>query len=237
MSFPARENEDIASLAQALADPLRIAVLLRLMGGPASVAEIVSMTGESQSKVSNHLALMRERGLVRSERQGRQSTYEIADPDIAELVESLLVAGGAHGRSPYRASDPLARARTCYDHLAGRLGVGLFDALVSAGALLAPTEERGNVELGPAAEETFQQLGVDLSSAARPRRRFAYACPDWIEQRPHLGGALGAALYARLTHAGWVRKKSQAREIVLTPNGKRALKQSLGLMIEEVPTN
>lgn len=233
MNPTAPENESIAKLAQALADPLRITVLLRLLGGPATVAELISLTGESQSKVSNHLALMRERGLVRGEKRGRQVVYEIADPAIAELVESLLVAGGVPNASPYRESGPLARARTCYDHLAGRLGVGVFDALVSAEALLPATEERGNVELGPNAEETFRRLGVDLSSAERPRRRFAYACPDWIERRPHLGGALGAALYARFSHVGWVRARPQTREVVLTHRGKRALESILGLKIDE----
>ena len=226
------ENEDIVKLAGALADPLRLAVIGRLMEGPAAVAELVSELGESQSKVSNHLAVLRESGLIKGERRGRQVVYDIADPAVAELIESLSVVAGSPDRSPYRRSDPLAQARTCYDHLAGKLGVSLFDTLVSAGALL-PAEDWDAAELGPTGKETFERLGVDLASAERARRRFAFACPDWIEQRPHLGGALGAAVYARFSHAGWVRKRAETREVLLTSSGKQALSQCLGLTMDD----
>ena len=226
-----QENNDMAKLAQALADPLRLAVLQRLMEEPGAVVELVSELGESQSKVSNHLAILREQGLLKGERRGRQVIYAIANPTVAELIESLSVVAGAPGRAPYRKSDPLANARTCYDHLAGRLGVRLFDALVSAGALLPPVEERSPVELGPVGEEIFAQLGVDVEKASHARRRYAYACPDWIERRPHLGGALGAELYTQFAQSGWVRKRPKTREVLLTLNGKQALNHYLGLSV------
>src|SRR5215469_18290877 len=115
------EAEHLAAVTQALADPLRLAMLQQLMGGPSSVSELVALTQSTQPNISNHLALLRARGLVRSARQGRQVVYELRDPSVAQLVEALsLVAGVSTGKS--RATRPtpaVALARTCYDHLAG----------------------------------------------------------------------------------------------------------------------
>jgi DNA-binding transcriptional ArsR family regulator len=225
----------LGEVAQALADPLRIAVLGHLMGGPATVSEIVSITGESQSKVSNHLALMRERGLVRASREGRQRVYELRDASVAQLVESLTAVAGAEP-ARYRESPPLARARTCYDHLAGRVGVALFDSLLSRGAIGGPQEPKAAVEIGPEGEEVFGGLGIDLEEVRRERRRFAYACVDWTERRPHLGGALGAALWARFVERGWVLKKPGTREVIVTDEGKAGLGGELDVRFKGVET-
>ena len=221
----------LGEVAQALADPLRIVVLQHLMGGPATVSEIVSITGESQSKVSNHLALMRERGLVRAIRNGRQRIYELRDASVAQLVESLTAVAGAEP-ARYRESPPLATARTCYDHLAGRVGVALFALLRSRGAIGEPEEPKAAVELGSAGEAVFGSLGIDLEEARRERRRFAYACLDWTERRPHLGGALGAVLWARFVERGWVLKKPGTREVIVTDEGKQSLEQELGVRLQ-----
>jgi DNA-binding transcriptional ArsR family regulator len=225
----------LGEVAQALADPLRLAVLGHLMGGPATVSEIVSITGESQSKVSNHLALMRERGLVRASREGRQRVYELRDASVAQLVESLTAVAGAEP-ARYRESPPLARARTCYDHLAGRVGVALFDSLLSRGAIGGPQEPKAAVEIGPEGEEVFGGLGIDLEESRRERRRFAYACVDWTERRPHLGGALGAALWARFVERGWVLKKPGTREVIVTDEGKAGLGGELDVRFKGVET-
>jgi DNA-binding transcriptional ArsR family regulator len=225
----------LGEVAQALADPLRLAVLGHLMGGPATVSEIVSITGESQSKVSNHLALMRERGLVRASREGRQRVYELRDASVAQLVESLTAVAGAEP-ARYRESPPLARARTCYDHLAGRVGVALFDSLLSRGAIGGPQEPKAAVEIGPEGEEVFGGLGIDLEEVRRERRRFAYACVDWTERRPHLGGALGAALWARFVERGWVLKKPGTREVIVTDEGKAGLGGELDVRFKGVET-
>lgn len=223
----------LGEVARALADPLRLAVLQHLMGGPATVSEIVSVTGESQSKVSNHLALMRERGLVRASRQGRQRVYELRDASVAQLVESLTAVAGAEP-ARYRESPPLARARTCYDHLAGRVGVALFDSLLSLGAIGGPQEPKASVEIGPEGAEVFEELGIDLEEVRRERRRFAYACLDWTERRPHLGGALGAALWATFVERGWVLKKPGTREVIVTDDGKANLESALGIRFVEI---
>src|SRR5215470_16460877 len=176
------------AIAQALADPTRLKILERLTDGPAAVSELTVLTGEPQPKVSNHLAVLRERGLVDATRLGRQRVYEVSDPSVAQLVESLgLIAGRDAGR--LKLSPPLVRARTCYDHLAGRLGVAIFDALVARRAIRLPDPRyRGPIDLGPAGERVFAGLGVELDEVHCERRQFATACGDWSERRAHLGG-------------------------------------------------
>lgn len=214
-----------------LADPLRLTLLQALMAGPASVAELVAATGASQPNVSNHLKALRERGLVRGTRQGRQVTYELAHFALAQLVETLTAAaGGPPVGAPLRAG-PLVEARTCYDHLAGRLGVALFEGLVAAGAVIAPNQSWGEVEPGPAAREVLGDvlgLNLDAVAAARGRRRFAFTCPDWSTGSPHLGGVLGAAIHHQLSAAGWIVRDLQGtRAVELTDTGAQALKRLL----------
>lgn len=227
-----------ARLAQALADPLRLALLQFLMAGPAVVADLVTATGASQPKVSNHLAVLRAEGLVRSERRGRQVVYRIADATVARLIEALSAVAGPGPHLPRRVA-PLAAGRTCYDHLAGSLGVAVFDALAATGALIAPDATglpaalgpSGAVTLGPAAGAIFRDLGVDIAVAMRARRQFAYACRDWTERRFHLGGALGAAVYQRFVAAGWVTPEPGTRLVRVTPAGARSLHQYFGLNV------
>ena len=237
MKIPQRdENEQTLALAQALADALRLSILQHLMAGPASVSELLSLTGEAQSKVSNHLAILRERGLVQARREGRQVVYQLADGRVAQLVESLTAVGGGKAtRSKQWKSPQMVQARTCYDHLAGRFGVALFDALVVREALKAtePVAAHGDVELGPAAQEVFGKLDIDLATLRRERRRFATACLDWTERRPHLGGALGAALWRECVERGWIVKQPGTRAVIVTGAGREALQAYLGVEVRE----
>jgi DNA-binding transcriptional ArsR family regulator len=226
------ENDQLFTLAQALADPLRLVILQHLMEGPATVSELQSLTGESQSKVSNHLALLRERDLVRATREGRQMIYSLRDASVGQLVESLTVVAGMVPTKLWK-SPQLIAARTCYDHLAGRYGVALFDALLTMQAIKQPAEMRGDVELGPQGAEIFGKFGLDLKALRRERRRFAFACPDWTERRPHLGGVLGAALWARFVEYGWVVKQQGTRAIIVTDLGKQKLREEFGIQVQE----
>jgi DNA-binding transcriptional ArsR family regulator len=227
-------SRGVVDIAQALADPIRLTILQRLMDGPAAVTELVVLTGEAQSKVSNHLAVLRDRGLVNATRLGRQRLYEIADPSVAQLVESLIVIAGQTPAKLAKSSS-LARARTCYDHLAGRLGVAIFDSLVARRAIEQPAARyRGPVELGPGGPAMFGQLGIDLDEVRRERRQFATACGDWTERRPHLGGALGAALWARSLERGWVAQKPGSRIVVITQSGRRSFHQHLGIRLDRI---
>ena len=225
-------NEDLFLLAQALADPLRLVVLQHLMEGSATVSQLQSLTGASQSNISNHLALLRERDLVRATREGRQVIYTLRDASVGQLVESLTVVAG---KVPARLwqSPQLITARTCYDHLAGRYGVALFDALVVQEALQKPEAMYAEVELGPKGEEIFGKLGLDLGTVRRERRRFAFACPDWTEHRPHLGGSLGAVLWAYCLERGWMVKQQGTRAIIVTDAGKQHLQVQLGVQVGE----
>jgi DNA-binding transcriptional ArsR family regulator len=213
-------------LAKALGDPLRVRILARLIDGPGTVTDLVTLTGSGQSNVSNHLAILRGAGLVRSARTGRQMHYELAGPETAQLVEALMTIGGPLGRPA--PPSPIAEARRCYDHLAGRLGVQLLDGLVELGAL-ARSGRGDAIDLGPDGR-VFDRLGVDPARAAQARRRrFAYACLDWTERRPHLGGALGAEVYRRLVEAGWLVPQKGTRAVLPTAAGRRALRR-LGLV-------
>ena len=225
--MPGNHNE-AAEIASALSDPLRLAVLHRLIEGPATVSDIVEATGESQPKVSNHLSVLRERNLVTARRSGRQIVYRLRNPSVAQVVESLLaLTGPAKGRPA--AETPMALARTCYDHLAGKLGVALLDALVARGALKATPGENGDLELTADAARVFADLGVETEPPVRSRRRRAFACLDWTERRPHLGGALGAALLKRVVDGGWIVRDATSRAVHVTPEGERALKRHLGV--------
>ena len=235
-------SQRVIALTQALADPLRLGILRELMGGAATVSELTALTGATQPNVSNHLALLRERGLVRATREGRQMRYELRDPAVASLIEALAAVADAPQtpqRTPARATPPLAQARLCYDHLAGQVGVALFDALVARDALRiapAPAPIRAGraapsaaVELGPAGEALFGDLGVAVADARRAKRRFAYACVDWTERRPHLGGALGAALAAMAVARGWVARQPGTRAVIVTEAGWQALHNRFGI--------
>ncbi|HEX2347036.1 MAG TPA: metalloregulator ArsR/SmtB family transcription factor [Ktedonobacterales bacterium] len=238
-----QSQQRLIALTQALADPLRLDILRELLGGPATVSELTALTGATQPNISNHLALLRERGLVRATREGRQMRYEVRDPAVAALIEALAVAAQAPQtvRAAERPTPPLARARLCYDHLAGQVGVALFDALVARDAIqLAPAASgraRGAgrsgpsavVELGPAGAATFAALGVAVDEARRAKRRFAYACVDWTERRPHLGGALGAALARTAQERGWVTRQPATRALIVTEAGWQALRERFGV--------
>ena len=222
------------SLAQALADPIRLSVLQHLMGGPASVSELVALTGASQSNVSNHLALLRERRLVRAAKQGRQQLYELGTPEVGQLIESLTEAAGAPAPRAVEESPALAKARTCYDHLAGRVAVRLFDALLNRKAITTPTVLRtsknpgSSIELGEDGNAVFSRLGIDVAEVMRGRKPYAFACRDWTERRAHLGGRLGAALWGRFVELGWVARRPGTRIVLVTPVGRRGFKRTFG---------
>ncbi len=184
-------NNQLFTLAQALADPLRLVMLQQLMEGPATVSELQSLTGESQSKVSNHLALLRERDLVRATREGRQMIYTLRDASVGQLVESLTVVAGMIPAKLWK-SPQLIAARTCYDHLAGRYGVALFDALLAQEAIKEPAEMHGEVELG--ASRLRAQTGPS-------------AAPIWEE---FLGQPCGHTVSSE---AGWSNNKGRVRSL------------------------
>lgn len=225
MSTPAA----LARLASLLADPARAAMAQALMGGQALTAgELARAAGVTPPTATAHLARLVDGGLVTVQAQGRHRFFAIADQEAASALEGLMVAA-ASPRAPWPHGEGLRDARTCWDHLAGRLGVALHRALVAEGVLRpAP----GGWEVTDAGEARFSALGVDLA-AARRASRFACDCMDWSERTPHLGGGLARALCAQCVERGWVRRgagEGLARRLAtVTPEGARALREALGL--------
>lgn len=217
-----------SSIAALLADPGRAAMVWALMDGSARPAgELALLAGLSPSSTSAHLGKLVEGGLLVQQRHGRNRFYRLAGPEVGQLVEALASAALATQPRTLR-TVPLSRgtppalreARTCYDHLAGELAVGVF-ARMSAAGWLQP--EGTTVAISDKGHKGLAALGIDLAMLGRRRRQLVCACPDWSERKPHLGGALGAALLGLCEGAGWVRRSGQSRALHLSPEGRRAI--------------
>jgi DNA-binding transcriptional ArsR family regulator len=224
----ARRPDPRVPVLKELAEPLRLRVVDRLSnGGPATVTEMAREFGVPLPQLSNHLRRLRTAGLVRVRREGRHGIYELTDPGLEALMPLLdRLAGRIIGPQPPSSSD-FARSRTCYDHLGGKLGVGIYAALLERDAIRSLPD--GTVELGPAAGRAFSALGVDPTGVHQGRRRFAFECLDSTELRPHLAGALGDAVADGLAARGWIDRDAAARTVHVTDRGARGLKRTLGV--------
>ena len=222
----------LAAFAALLADRTRATFCLALLDGRAWTAgELAGHAGVAPSTATAHLDRLLAAGLLVQRRQGRHRYVQLADPGIADLLESLVAQldpPPEPGRTlrAATASRALARGRTCYDHLAGRLGVAITDALTTAGHLDQSTGFR-LTESGIAWYETA--LGVPADSLRATRRPVTRACLDWTERRSHLAGAAGARLCTRLRENGWIKAVGTGRAVRLTASGERALRDRLGL--------
>jgi DNA-binding transcriptional ArsR family regulator len=215
------------ALLKELADPLRLRVIDRLgHRGPATVSRLAAELDVSLPQLSNHLRRLRDAGLVTVERTGRQAVYDLADPGLQALLPLLdrITGRVTEPAAPDTANVP---SRTCYDHLAGRIGVTLYRALLDRKALRDRPD--GIVDLGPTAAGTFAALGVDLDAIDPGRQRFAFECLDATEAAPHLAGALGDALASALISRGWVEREPDTRTIRLTRSGTNGLRKTLDL--------
>ncbi len=213
----------LARLAGAIAEPARARMLCSLLDGHARTAtELAAVAEVAASTASGHLARLRDDGLVVGVVQGRHRYYALAGDEVAATLEGLLVlAGSRTAAAPFRPNTPsrLRAARTCYDHLAGAAGVALHDRLHAQGWLTGLAS--GAYELSEAGGAALENLGLDVQAARRARRRFACACLDWSERRPHLGGALGAALLQLALRRGWLRQDLDGRALALTARAQR----------------
>jgi len=202
------------ALLKELAHPLRLRVIDRLGHlGPASVSALAAELGATMPELSNHLRRLRAAGLVRAGREGRHAIYELAGPEIDVLLPLLDRLTTPAAPVPARAP-----SRTCYDHLAGPLGVRLYQDLSGRGALRA----RGDGTVDVTDSAPLAALGVDVAAVEPGRRRLAFECLDATEQQPHLAGALGAALAGALLDRGWI-ERTGGREVRLTEAGRAAL--------------
>lgn len=221
---------DIAAVGALIGDRARASMLNALMGGePMSAGELARVGGVSPSGATAHLRRLRDGGLVVDEAAGRQRVFRLSSPELAEALEALALVAPplpVRGLREARALGALKRARTCYDHLAGELGVAVTDALVEREML-----ERGDggFAVTGAGRDWLGQLGLDLEALRRSRRSFARGCVDWTERRPHVAGSLGAGIAATFFTRGWVRRRPGGRAVVVTAAGAQWLERGLGV--------
>jgi DNA-binding transcriptional ArsR family regulator len=221
---------DISTPAALMGDPTRAAFLTALADGttlPAS--ELAQRAGVGASTASIQLAKLVDGGLLEVERTGRHRYYRLADPTVATAIESLAVLAphrAASSLKQARVGSELQAARTCYDHLAGALGVALLEGLQRQ-RLLTP-----KLEVTPRGTDRFAKLGIEIQELARGRRPLTRACLDWTERRHHLAGALGAALATSFLGRGWIERRPGSRAVRLTDSGRRGIARELAVRVD-----
>ena len=222
----------IAEVAALVGDPARANILCALLGGRALTAtELAFAAGVSPQTTSGHLGKLATARLILAMKQGRHRYYRLAGPHVGQMLESIMsvaLEGPPRFQPKSKIDEQLRHARTCYDHLAGVLGVGLADSMTERG-LLVLGDEGGEVTADGA--EFLSGLGVDLAAARERRRVFCRPCLDWTERRPHIGGAVGAALANRCFDLKWVERRHDSRALTITPAGRRGLMQAFSLTI------
>jgi len=225
---------DIAAVGALIGDRARAAMLNALMGGePVSAGELARIGGVSPSGATAHLRRLREGGLVVDQAAGRQRVFRLASPELAEALEALALVAPplpVRGLREARAQGALKRARTCYDHLAGELGVAVTEALVEREIL---ARDDGGFAVTQAGGLWLEELGLDLDALRRVRRSFGRFCVDWTERRPHVAGSLGAGIATAFFANGWVRRRPGGRAIAVTPTGAGWLERTLGIAFAE----
>ncbi len=218
----------VAPIAAAIGEPARARMLYSLVDGRARTStELAVVAGVTPSTASVHLQRLRAQRLVKVVAQGKHRYYSLDGADVAAALEALNVVAGGGTFAP-RTPQHLRGARTCYDHIAGTLGVVLYDRFVSLGWLTGPSRLDNGCAVTPSGQSGFEALGVDLEAARVQRRRFAYACLDWSERRPHLAGALGAAVLRRALQKRWMSQDLDSRVLRVTAAGQRELLTRLG---------
>ncbi|MDB5029205.1 MAG: ArsR family transcriptional regulator [Candidatus Eremiobacteraeota bacterium] len=214
-------DPDVAAVAALIGDRTRAAMLFALLDGrelPAT--ELAFRAGTSAPAASSHLAQLVSGGLLAVTASGRQRLFRLASPDVAHAIEALAVVARPEPVVALSQSVKMSRlreARSCYDHLAGRMGVALTDALLARKALRLCDNE---FEVTRSGEAFFTGLEIDLDAARGRRRSFAPACVDWTERRPHLAGSLGASILQLFLASRWITRNSEDRALRVTPEGR-----------------
>lgn len=221
---------NMAEIAALVGDPGRANMLGALLSGRALTAtELAAIAGVSRATASEHLAKLTDSRLISVARQGRHRYYRLASAHVAHMLESIMAVSTESDEQAHRAArriDPALReARTCYDHLAGRLGVSLADALIAKNAIVLGADAGEVTDRG---RDLLQAFGITLEAAQPAKRLLCRPCLDWSERRPHIAGRLGAALQERMFALRWIERLS-GRAVMVTPAGRPGLLQTFGL--------
>ncbi len=224
----------VSRIASAIGEPARARILYSLMDGHARTStELAVAARVTPSTASAHLNRLKSEQLVKVAKQGKHRYYTLPGPGVANVLEGLSVLAGG-SRNTFAPSTPprLRVARTCYDHMAGTVGVLLHDRFQALGWLLADSAN-GNPAyvLTPAGSKSFESLGIDIEATRTLRRHFASACLDWSERRPHIGGALGAALLKVALKRKWVTPDLDSRALTVTRLGRSEFLARFGLAV------
>ena len=230
-------DDAVSRIAAAIGEPARARILYCLVDGHARTStELSVVAGVSPSTASVHLNRLKTAHLVKVLVQGKHRFHSLEGPDVATALEGLSVlAGSSHDKFVPSTPSRLRAARTCYDHMAGKVGVLLHDRFKALG-WLAGCNAKDNAndngyDLTPNGTKAFEALGIDIEATRTLRRRFACACLDWSERRPHVGGALGAALLKIALKRKWVLQDLDSRVLDVTSIGRREMLTRFGLHV------
>lgn len=217
-----KEGPDISIAAAMMGDPARANMLLALMSGLSlTAAELAREAGVTPSTASGHLAKLKDAGLVASTKQGRYRYFRISDPDVAHAVEALVTVAARAGHlrtRPGPRDEAMRHARSCYDHLAGRLAVDLFEHWV---ALKVLHQINGTTSVTIGGGEFLADRGIDVTLLEKSRRPLCRTCIDWSERRNHLGGSVGAAILAYTLQQGWAVREGRSRIVRFSAKGEQ----------------
>jgi DNA-binding transcriptional ArsR family regulator len=223
----------ISSIGELIGDPSRAAMLIALLGAKdLSAGDLARVAGASPQSASAHLSKLVDGGLLTARSEGRNRYYRISKPEVVHALEALGAIATAPSlahvmRSP--ADLDLCRARSCYDHLAGQLGVAITEKLETLKVIQAGSGR--DYAIGSRGTKWFANLEIDAGALQNARRKFARRCLDWTERKPHLAGALGAALFDRMIASGWLARRRDTRALRVTERGARELRVRFGLNI------
>ncbi|MBO8156955.1 MAG: helix-turn-helix transcriptional regulator [Bacillaceae bacterium] len=225
-------NPNVSSIASLISEPSRAAILLALLDGtyrPAS--ELAYMAGITPQTASFHLKKMLDVNVVTMQKQGRHHYYAIKNYEVAKVLESLLALAPQPEIKSLNHSEEnkaIRSARTCYDHLAGNLGVQITHAMLKNGILKDGDKE---FEVTDKGEAFFIRLGIDISSLKQIRRSFSHKCLDWSERQYHLAGSLGYALLNKMLEDGWINRVADTRAVKVSALGKKEIEKNFGIKL------
>lgn len=223
---------DMAELGALIGDPGRASILAALIDGRALTAtELAAIAGVAPQTASGHLAKLTQANLLALEKQGRHRYYRIASPLVGSMLESIMTVAAVQlpaRRATSRIDEAMRNARTCYDHVAGRLGVAIADAMIARG--LVVLDDDGGVVTASGADflATFGATPVKPDGL---RRAFCRPCLDWSERRWHIAGAVGAALCSRYVELGWIERGKNTRALTITAKGRRGFADTFGVTL------